>query len=291
MSSLVVKEFFDKETWTLTYVVHHPQTKDCVVIDPVWDYDPAGSKLTTTSIEILDQYLKEHSLAPRYILETHAHADHVSGAQLLKKIYPSAKIAIGENIRKVQSVFGKLFHLGLDFKTDGSQFDLLLNERQPLEVGKITVQTLFTPGHTPACSTYLIDDMAFVGDAMFMPDYGTGRCDFPEGSATELYHSIHEKIYNLPDTTRIFTGHDYQPNGRPLEFVSTLAQQKENNIQLKASTTESEFIRFRTERDKKLAAPRLLLPSVQININAGKLNAPESNGMSYLKIPILGGQQ
>lgn len=281
-----VKEFFDKATWTLTYVVYDPKTKDAVIIDPVWDYDPASSTLTTDSSQKVLQFVREYHLNVLNILETHAHADHISGAQVLKQSLPGVKIGIGANIREVQNVFKKVFNLDGSFKTDGSQFDFLLEEAKPHYAGSLKVETIYTPGHTPACSSYVIGDAVFTGDALFMPDYGTGRCDFPAGSAEQLYNSIHEKLYKLPDETRVFTCHDYQPDGRPLEFESTIGEQKRANIQLNEKTSSQEFIAFRLKRDKELAAPRLLLPSIQVNINAGQLHPAEDNGTHYLKLPI-----
>lgn len=281
-----VKDFFDKATWTLTYVVYDAKTKDAVIIDPVWDYDPASSSLTSESAVKVRDFIKELGLKVHNILETHAHADHVTGAQVLKKEFPDAKIGIGANIREVQGVFKKVFNLASDYKTDGSQFDLLLEEGKPHFAGSLKIETIFTPGHTPACASYLIGDAVFTGDALFMPDFGTGRCDFPAGSADQLYTSVHDKLYKLPDETRVFTGHDYQPEGRPVEFESTIGEQKKKNIQLSEKTTRKEFVEMRNARDKQLAAPRLLLPSVQVNIGAGRLPEAEANGMSYLKIPI-----
>lgn len=282
----VVKEFFDKNTWTLTYVVYDEKTSDAIVIDPVWDYDPAASKLTTESADSVYDFIFSKKLKVHYILETHAHADHVSGAQILRKKIPNAKIGIGTNITAVQVVFKEIFNLNPNFATDGSQFDLLLDEENLLQAGSLSIKTIFTPGHTPACGSYLIGDALFTGDALFMPDYGTGRCDFPAGSAQDLYNSVHNKLYQLPDETRVFVGHDYLPNGRGLEFETTIGKEKQHNIQLKADTTLEEFVSFRINRDKKLAAPRLLLPSVQVNISAGELPSPENNGVRYLKIPV-----
>jgi len=281
-----IKEFFDKATWTLTYVVFDPQTKDAVVIDPVWDYDQASSTLSSGSVETVVSFLKENQLKVHFILETHAHADHVTGAQVLRKKIPGVKIAIGANIREVQGVFKKIFNLASEFKTDGSQFDLLLEEGKAQAAGSLRVETIYTPGHTPACSSYLIGDAVFTGDALFMPDYGTGRCDFPAGSADHLYTSVHEKLYKLPEETRVFTCHDYQPNGRPLQFESTIGEQKRSNIQLNEKTTRKEFVDYRNSKDVGLAAPRLLLPSIQVNINAGHLPEPEENNSRYLKIPV-----
>ncbi len=281
-----VKEFFDKNTWTLTYVVWDDQSHDAIVIDPVMDYDPAASKVKEDSAMAVIQFVKSKQLKLHFILETHAHADHLSGSQILKREFPDAKIAIGENITKVQETFKVVFDLPSDFKADGSQFDRLLKDGEELSAGSIKIKILFTPGHTPACVSYFIDGKVFVGDALFMPDYGTGRCDFPAGSAKDLYHSIHERLYELPEDTKVYTGHDYLPNGRPLKFVATIAEEKNENIQLRAHTSLEEFVRFRTERDRTLAAPKLLLPSVQINIDAGRLPAPATNGKRYLRIPI-----
>lgn len=281
-----VKAFFDKATWTMTYVVQDPATKDAIIIDPIWDYDPAASKMSQKSAEEVLNYVQANNLKIHYILETHAHADHVSGSQILKSKIPGAKVGIGAKITEVQKVFKNVFNLDPDFKTDGSQFDLLLEEGKPLMAGSLKIDTIYTPGHTPACGTYIIGDAVFTGDALFMPDYGTGRCDFPAGSADDLYNSVHEKIYKLPDHYRVFVGHDYLPNGRDLAFESTIAEEKEKNIQLKAKTTKNEFVEFRNTRDKTLAAPRLLLPSVQVNIDAGHLPKAENNGTRYLKIPI-----
>jgi glyoxylase-like metal-dependent hydrolase (beta-lactamase superfamily II) len=280
------KEFFDKNTWTLSYVVWDEKTRDAVVIDPVLDYDQASSKTSTKSADEVIEFLRSKELKLHFILETHAHADHLSGSQIIKKAFPNATIAIGEKITKVQEVFKGIFGLPDDFKTDGSQFDRLLKDGEEVQAGSIKIKTIFTPGHTPACASYYIDGNVFVGDALFMPDYGTGRCDFPAGSSEELYRSVHGRLYELPEDTKVYTGHDYLPNGRPLRFMATIAEEKKDNIQLKAKTSLEEFVRFRTERDRTLAAPKLLLPSVQVNIDAGHLPQPERNGKRYLRIPI-----
>lgn len=281
-----IKEFFDGNTWTLTYVLWNEKTKDAIVIDPVLDYDPAASKTSEDSAKVVIEFLRSKELNLHFILETHAHADHLSGSQIIKREFPNAKIAIGENITKVQEVFKGIFGLPDDFKTDGSQFDRLLKDGEAFQAGEIKIKTLFTPGHTPACASYYIDGNVFVGDALFMPDYGTGRCDFPSGSATDLYHSVHNRLYELPESTKVYTGHDYLPNGRSLRFMSTIAEEKKDNIQLKAHTSLEDFVRFRTERDRNLAAPKLLLPSVQVNIDAGHLPKPSKNGKRYLRIPV-----
>ncbi len=281
-----VKEFFDKNTWTLTYVVWDEKTLDAVVIDPVLDYDPASSRTSEDSANAVISFLKLKNLKIHYILETHAHADHLSGSQIIKREFPSAKVAIGEKITVVQETFKNVFDMPEGFKTDGSQFDQLLKDNEIFFAGSISIKTLFTPGHTPACASYLIDDNVFVGDSLFMPDYGTGRCDFPAGSARDLYQSIHGRLYELPGETKVYTGHDYLPNDRPLRFMATIAEEKTNNIQLKAHTSLDEFVAFRTDRDRTLSAPKLLLPSVQVNIEAGHLPDPSGNGRRYLKIPI-----
>lgn len=281
-----VKEFFDKNTWTISYVAWDENTKDAIVIDPVMDYDPVTSKTNEESAKTVIEFLRAKELKLHYILETHAHADHLSGSQIIKREFPTAQIAIGEKITTVQETFKGFFGLPDDFKTDGSQFDRLLKDGEIFQAGSIKITTLFTPGHTPACASYYIDGNIFVGDALFMPDYGTGRCDFPAGSAAELYHSVHNRLYELPEDTKVYTGHDYLPKGRPLKFMSTIAEEKKENIQLKAQTSLEEFVQFRTERDRTLAAPKLLLPSVQVNIDAGHLPMPDKNGKRFLRIPV-----
>lgn len=280
----VVKAIFDPNTYTLTYVVFDKETKDGVIIDPVLDYEQASSTFYHDSVNRVLNFIQEENIHIHYILETHAHADHLTGSVALKKKIPSAKIAINKRIIEVQEVFKDIYHFK-DFSTSGVQFDELLDEGV-FHAGSLNINVIFTPGHTPACSSFLIDDMVFTGDALFMPDYGTGRCDFPKGSAKDLYHSIHEKLYLLPDETRVFTGHDYQPNGRELKFESTIGENRKHNKQLKMATREKEFIEFRNKRDAGLNAPRLLLPSIQVNINAGHLPKAEDNGVKYLKIPI-----
>lgn len=281
-----VQEFFDKATSTLTYLVYDSLTKDAIVIDPVLNFDPASGKASRLSVKTLLTVVSEKGLRLLFSLETHAHADHLSGSQELKKFLPNIKVAIGERITEVQKIFKPVFGLAEDFPVDGRQFDRLLKDGESFDAGSIQVKVMSTPGHTPACVTYVIDNNVFTGDALFMPDGGTGRCDFPLGSAKGLYHSIQKKIYSLPGTHKVFTGHDYQPNGRELRFQSTIDEEKRTNIHLKAETTEVEFVEFRTGRDKKLDAPKLLLPSVQVNIDGGRLPKPERNGISYLKIPI-----
>lgn len=284
--SPIVKAFFDQPTWTLSYVVYDNETRDAVIIDPVLNYDPASSKISDDSHQQIVKFIRQNELKVHLILETHAHADHISGAQELKEKFPSARIGIGKKIIEVQKLFKEIFNLDPGFKTDGSQFDLLLEEGREEIAGSLRIKTLFTPGHTPACTTFVIGDAVFTGDALFMPDYGTGRCDFPSGSAESLYFSIMDKIYSLPDHFRVFVGHDYLPGGRELAYESTIGLQKKNNRMLNQNTSRLSFIQFRNERDKALAPPRLLLPSVQVNINAGRLPQAEENGVVYLKLPV-----
>lgn len=279
-----IKAFFDPRTYTLTYVVWDPETREAVVIDPVLDYDPAPSRTWTESVDEVTAFLEEHDLALRWVLETHAHADHLSASQILKRRF-DAKVAIGARITVVQDVFKGVFDLGEGFPTDGSQFDRLLVEGDTLRVGGLTIETIATPGHTPACVTYKIDDAIFTGDALFMDDYGTGRCDFPKGSAEDLYASI-KKLYELPDETRVFVGHDYQPNGREVRWETTIGKSKANNPQMKGDTSREDFVTFRKTRDATLSAPKLLLPSVQVNVAAGCLPKPHANGHRYLNIPL-----
>ncbi len=279
-----IKTFFDKRTSTLTYVVYDPETRDAVVIDPVHDFDAPSGSLWTESVDWVIRFLNDRQLRLHWVLETHAHADHLSGAQLLKECSPDVRVAIGANITKVQQVFKGIFNLPEDFKTDGSQFDKLLDEWAMLKAGSIEVRTTFTPGHTPACATYEVGDALFTGDALFMPDSGTGRCDFPGGSAKDLYRSI-QKIYTHHDETRIFVGHDYQPGGREVRYQTTVGAQKKCNIALRADSTEAEFVSFREKRDATLPTPKLLFQSVQVNVDAGRLPKPEGEH-AYLKIPL-----
>ncbi len=281
-----VREFFDRDSFTLSYVVWNAATRDAIIIDPVLDYDPASSRIRETSVSGLVAFLKGERLVVHYILETHPHADHLSASQILKRYFPHAKTAIGARVTEVQEIFKPIFDLPDSFATDGRQFDLLLNDGQLLSAGKLEVQVRFTPGHTPACSSYQIEDAVFTGDSLFMPDYGVGRCDFPAGSAESLYDSITQRLYRLPDATRVFTGHDYLPNGRPLRFESTIGEEKASNIQLNQKTSRETFIKFRAERDKTLSTPRLLFPSVQINIDGGHLPPVKANGRRYLRLPL-----
>lgn len=279
-----IEAIYHPPTFTLTYVVSDPATKDAVVIDPVMDYDPLAVSTSDGSVQGVIDYLEREGLSLRAVLETHAHADHLSGAPALKARL-GAPIAIGRQITAVQEVFKGVFNLET-LKTDGSQFDVLLDDGQVYEAGSISIRAIHTPGHTPACMCYLIGDAVFTGDALFMPDFGVGRCDFPKGSAEALYHSITQKLYTLPDTTRVFVGHDYQPKGRALAYESTIALEKAGNVQLPAGRSKEEFVGFRTARDKTLSPPVLLFQSVQVNIDAGRIPPAEANGRSYIKLPF-----
>lgn len=279
-----IQDFYDPNTFTLTFVVYDEATHDAVVIDPVLDYDPGASQTSTASVDAVSRFIERESLRLRYVLETHAHADHLSGSQLLKRRH-GAKVAIGERITEVQETFRALFDLGPEFRADGSQFDALLADGATVKAGSLEVRVIATPGHTPACVSYLIGDAVFTGDALFMEDYGTGRCDFPRGSAEALYDSV-KRLYALPDETRVFVGHDYQPGGRAVRFESTIGKEKRENVQIRAETTKAAFVSFREARDATLAAPRLIFPSVQVNVNAGLLPRPRANGKRYLNTPI-----
>jgi glyoxylase-like metal-dependent hydrolase (beta-lactamase superfamily II) len=279
-----VHHFFDPATCTLSYVVLDPATRDAVVIDPVLDYDPAASRTSTASVEAVLAFVRERGLRVHWVLETHPHADHLSGARWLAR-NTGARVAIGERVREVQAAFRPILGLGDELATDGSQFDRLLRDGEVVRAGAVTVEVIATPGHTPACSTYKIDDTIFTGDALFIHDYGTGRCDFPNGNAGELYDSI-QKLYRLPDATRVCPAHDYQPGGRELIWQTTIGRSKAENIQLAAATTRDEFIRFRTARDQTLSTPKLLYPSVRVNLDGGRLPAPGPDGRRYLRLPL-----
>lgn len=280
-----IQHFFDPDTYTLTYVVSDEKTKDAVIIDPVLDIDQASGLIEDRSVKAVIDYVKEKGLKVHAILETHAHADHLSSSQILKQVFPHAKVGIGEKIKLVQEVFKAHFHIDY-VATDASQFDLLFKDFEVVNFGSLSMKAIPTPGHTPACMSFQFDDAVFTGDALFMPDYGTGRCDFPKGSAKDLYHSVAKNLYSLPDSTRVFVGHDYMPNDRELRYETTIGESKTSNIQLKATTSEAEYVQFREARDKTLKAPRLLLPSIQVNIDAGHLPPREENGKSYLKLPL-----
>ena len=279
-----VHGIFDKATWTITYIVHQGAGTACAIIDSVLDYDPKSGRTTTASAEKVVEYVKANKLQVEWILETHAHADHVSAAPYLKQQL-GGKIAIGNHITQVQKVFKGIFNLEPEFKQDGSQFDHLLASDEEFKVGNLTGKVLFVPGHTPACVAYQFGDAVFVGDTLFMPDVGTARCDFPGGDARTLYASV-RKILSLPPETRLFMCHDYPPTDRPIAFESTVAAQREKNIHVHDGISEAEFIKMRTERDATLEMPVLILPSVQVNIRAGQMPPKDDNGIAYLKIPV-----
>lgn len=281
-----VEPFYDQATGTLSYVVHDAGARDAVVIDPVLDYDPASSTISNASVDAVIAYLRREDLEPRMIVETHAHADHLSGSQVLKARFDGAQVGIGARIVEVQRAFKHVFDLPADFATDGRQFDRLFADGEVVDAGAMRFEVIATPGHTPACVSYRFGDAIFTGDALFMPDMGTGRCDFPAGSAADLYESITTRLYALPDATRLFVGHDYQPGGRALAFETTVGAQKESNVHLPATRSKQDFVRFRTERDAGLASPRLLFQSIQVNVDAGSLPAASGNAQRYLKIPI-----
>ena len=280
-----VKAFFDEPTNTVSYVVSDPATKKAAIVDSVLDYDPKSGRTSRASADAIIAYVREQGLEVEWLLETHVHADHLSAAPYLKDTV-GGTLAIGSHIRTVQDVFGKIFNAGTEFQRDGSQFDRLVEDGDTFKLGGIDVLALHTPGHTPACMTYVIGDAALVGDTLFMPDYGTARCDFPGGSASTLYRSI-QKIYALPDETRMFLCHDYKAPGRDtFEWETSVGEQKRANIHVHDGVSEAEFVKMRTERDAKLAMPTLILPSVQVNMRAGHMPPAEDNGMTYLKIPV-----
>lgn len=281
-----IKAFFDKNTFTLTYIVYDDVTRDAVIIDPLLDYDHASGKVSKASANEVVQFISSAGLKVNLILETHAHADHLSSSQIMLQTFTQAQLAIGEQIRLVQVTFKPIYNLPADFATDGSQFDRLLRDGERVVVGSIEFDVIYTPGHTQACASYNFDGHLFVGDALFMPDYGTGRTDFPGGSAGDLFDSITGKIYTLPNETKIYTCHDYLPNGRELRYECSVSEQKEKNIQLNASIKRDDFIRFRANRDAGLPAPKLIHPSVQMNINAAHFPDKESNGTAFFKTPL-----
>ncbi|HET9880745.1 MAG TPA: MBL fold metallo-hydrolase [Candidatus Binatia bacterium] len=277
-----IQHFFDQATSTLTYVVHDGGIG--IVIDPVLDYDPKSARTTVRSAEAVARYIDHRHLSIPYVIDTHAHADHLTAMPFFKKRCGSQTVT-GSRVGEVQRSFRDIYNLGADFPIDGRQFDILLDEGQDLEVGSFRIRAMHTPGHTPAHMSWQVEDAVFVGDTLFMPDYGTARCDFPGGSADQLFDSI-QRIYALPDSTRLFMCHDYQPGGRDLRFVTTVAEQKQSNVQLRQGTMKQEFLKLRTARDAKLDMPALILSAIQINIRAGEFPKQEANGTAYLKIPL-----
>ena len=279
-----VHGLFDKATWTVTYVVHDGPGTACAIIDSVLDYDPKSGRTRTNSADQVIAYVKAHNLQVQWILETHAHADHLSAAPYLQQ-HLGGQIAIGARITGVQKVFKGIFNLEPEFAVDGSQFDVLLRDDQVIEFGALSAHVMSVPGHTPACVAYQVGDAVFVGDTLFMPDVGTARCDFPGGDARTLYASV-RRILSLPEDTRLFMCHDYPPGGRPIEFETTVAAQRQANIHVHDGITEEQFVQMRTKRDATLEMPVLILPAVQINIRAGHLPPKEANGTAYVKIPL-----
>ncbi|OWY05004.1 MBL fold metallo-hydrolase [Thioclava sp. IC9] len=282
-----VKAFFDTATFTVSYVVKDPGSKACAVVDSVLDFDYSSGRTDTKSADEVIAYVKENGLEVEWILESHVHADHLSAAPYIQERV-GGKIGIGDRIQVVQDTFGKIFNEGTEFQRDGSQFDRLFKEGDTFSVGALEGRVLHTPGHTPACLTYVIGDAAFVGDTLFMPDFGTARCDFPGGSAETLYASI-QKILSLPDETRIFVGHDYKAPGRD-EFAweTSVAEEKARNIHIGGGKSEAEFVKMRTERDATLAMPKLIIPSLQVNMRAGQMPPKDEDGKTYLKVPVNG---
>ncbi len=280
-----VKAFFDPQTFTVSYVVQEPQGQACAIIDSVLDFDHASGRTDTSSADQIVDYVTAQGLKVEWILESHVHADHLSAAPYLQEKL-GGQIGIGENIVVVQDTFGKVFNEGTEFQRDGSQFDALFAEGSSFHIGQMRGDVLHTPGHTPACMTYVIGDAAFVGDTLFMPDFGTARCDFPGGSSADLYDSI-QKILSLPDETRIFVGHDYKAPGRDeYAWETTVGEQRALNVHIGQGRSVEEFVEMRDARDATLAMPRLILPSLQVNMRAGQMPPADEQGDVFMKIPV-----
>lgn len=286
MSTPEVISFFDQQTFTFSYIVKDPNSNSCAIIDPVLDFDQASGGITYGSADQIINTIRQQSLNLELIIETHVHADHLSAAPYIQTV-SGGKIAIGAQISVVQDTFGKVFNEGTEFERDGSQFDILFNDGDQYQIGGLSGTAIHTPGHTPACMTHLIGDCAFVGDTLFMPDSGTARTDFPGGDARTLYDSI-QRILALPENTKLYMCHDYQPGGRQVEFLTTVKDQKKSNIHVKSGSSQAEFVNMREARDKTLGMPRLILPSLQVNMRAGHFPEPEDNQTIYLKVPISG---
>ncbi len=287
MSSTVVplvSGFFDEPTNTISYVVQDPVSRACAIIDPVLDIDYAAGRLGTKAADKLIAYVRSNGLEVEWLIETHAHADHLSASPYIQEKL-GGKIGIGEKIKVVQEVFGKIFNEGTEFQRDGSQFDRLFEDADTYTIGSMTARTMATPGHTPACMTHVIGDAAFVGDTLFMPDGGTARADFPGGDARQLYRSI-KKVLALPPETRLFMCHDYGPNGRDIRWETTVGEERAHNIHVRDGISEDEFVRMREERDKTLSIPKLMIPSIQVNMRGGHLPEPDASGKRYLKVPV-----
>lgn len=281
----IVTAFFHEPTFTYSYVVQDSASKHCAIIDSVLDFDYSSGTTDMHSADEILAFIKDQGLTVEWILETHVHADHLSAAPYLQQ-KTSAKTGIGSGITKVQDVFGKAFNAGSEFSRDGSQFDQLFEDKDEIRIGELIGYALHTPGHTPACLTYVFANDAFVGDTLFMPDYGTARCDFPGGDAETLYQSV-QKIFQLPETTRLYMCHDYKAPGRAeYAFETTVAEEKAHNIHVKQDISQEEFVRMRSERDATLDMPRLILPAVQVNMRAGHMPKADDNGQVYLKVPV-----
>ncbi len=280
-----VRPFFHAGSNTWSYIVHATDEADAAIIDPVLDYDAASARVSTTSAQAILDYIASAGLRVRWLLETHAHADHLSAGHWLKKQVPDAVLAIGVGIREVQRTFAGIYNLGNDFSIDGSQFDHLFVDDESFAIGSLRAQVISVPGHTSDSCAYLIGDALFTGDSLFMPDGGSARCDFPGGDAATLYRSI-QRMYALPDDTRVFVCHDYGPNGREVACETRIGAQKRTNIHVRDGVSETEFVALREARDATLAMPALMLPAVQVNIRAGALPEAETNGMRYLKLPL-----
>lgn len=281
-----VHAFFDQATNTITYLVRAPESRACAVVDSVLDFDYASGRTDTRSADAIVAFIKEHDLDLHWILETHVHADHLSAAPYLQEALGAGKIGIGDQITVVQDTFGKVFNEGTRFARDGSQFDRLFRDGDSFMIGQMRAEVLHTPGHTPACMTYVIGDAAFVGDTLFMPDFGTARCDFPGGSAEVMFESV-QRILALPDATRIFVGHDYMAPGREVyAWETTVGAQKAGNVHIGGGRDKAGFVALREARDATLSMPRLIIPSLQVNMRAGHMPEPEDNGLSYLKVPL-----
>ena len=279
-----IHSFFDEATKSVSYILADPASKRCAVIDCVLDFDIRAARTSTDSADALIACVREQGYELEWILETHVHADHLTAAPYVKSALGGAT-AIGANVAKVQETFAGVFNAGPDFARDGRQFDRLFADGERFKIGELEVEVMHTPGHTPACITYVVGDAAFIGDTLFMPDYGTARCDFPNGDSGQLYRSI-QRILALPEETRLFHCHDYGPGGRDYAWESTVGQQKRENIHLKDGKSEQDFAAFRDERDATLSMPALILPAVQVNMRAGQLPPTEDNGVSYLKLPV-----
>jgi len=278
-----VQSWFHAPTFTATHCIIDPQTRHCAILDSVLDFDYASGRTKTEFVDKIVSFVRDQGLTVDWLLESHAHADHLSAAPYLKQVL-GGQIAIGEHIQDVQKVFSQVFN-DRTMPTDGTPFDHLFKDGEIFAIGSLQAHVMHTPGHTPACVTYVVGDSAFVGDTLFMPDYGTARCDFPGGDAHVLYQSVH-KLYSLPPQTKLYLCHDYMPGGREPIWQTTVQAEREGNIQLNDQTTEEEFVAFRKQRDAKLSMPALILPAVQINVRAGELPKPEANGVSYLKLPV-----